>query len=169
MSSRYEMVLIAGVFLFLLVSAVEAQAPPSLETMMSDAGYVFNRYEELVTGIDCDSWKVPASLKGTCKNNLKSIEANVQSIKPVLIRTTKSKNPDLVDLFEIFQELNGVANHLGELSSNLSDFTESDGVPYAQAGSKALILAAHLGNEIKVRLILQQAKLQRCGLENQND
>jgi len=142
------------------------QEAPTLETMLSDAGYVLNRYEELVTGIDCDTWNVPASFKRTCKNELNLIGANVQSVKPVLGRAAKAKNVDLVDLFQVFQELNEIAGHLAELSSNLSDFTQIDGAPYAQAGAKALTLAAHLGNEIKTRLIIQQRELALCRGEN---
>jgi hypothetical protein len=134
--------------------------------MLSDAGYVLNRYEELATGIDCDSWNVDASLKRICKGELKAIGANVQSAKPVLGRAAKAKNPDLIDLFTVFQELTEIAGHLDELSRNIGDFTIKDSAPYAQAAAKTLILSAHLGNEIKMRLVIQQGKLASCGVGN---
>jgi hypothetical protein len=139
------------------------QEAPTLETMLSDAGYVFNRYEELVTGIDCDSWNVSDSMKRTCRGELKSIGENVRSVKPILARLSSTKGDNLVALFDVYRELNEVASHLGELSTNVPDFTQNgDGKPYVLASSKTLILAAHLGNEIELRLVNQQSVLARC-------
>jgi len=158
--------ILIGLLLLVAVPVNAHQEAPTLETMLNDAGYILNRYEELATGIDCDTWNVTASLKRTCKNELKLIGGNVQSVKPVLGRAAKAKDPDLVDLFEVFQELNEIAGHLDELSRNLADFTDRDGIAYAQAGAKALTLAANLGSEIKILLVLQQAKLVHCGAGN---
>jgi hypothetical protein len=132
------------------------QQPPTLETMLSDAGYVFNRYEELVTGVGCNDWNAPDSLKGTCKGELKAIGENVKFAKVVLAKVSSAKNYDLVALFEVYKELNEVAGHLFDLSANIPTFAQRDGVPYAQAGSKALTLAANMGNEIESRMVIQQ-------------
>ena len=160
----------ANVILLILLSlgpkTLHAQQAPTLETMLSDAGYVFNRYEELVTGLDCDEWKVSDSFKRTCKSEAEVIERSVKQAKITLLNVTKAKNEDLVGLFEIYKELIEVAGHLSDLGSQLGDFTQRDGVPYAQAGSKALILAANLGNEIELRLALEQAELKRCQSKN---
>ena len=74
----------------------------------------------------------------------------------------KSKNPELLDLFDVYAELQEISGHLSELSANIPDFADQDGVPYAQAGSKAEILAANLGSEIRARLVAQQARLEHC-------
>jgi hypothetical protein len=128
---------------------------PTLETMLSDAIYMFNRYDELIAGVNCDGWKAPESLKHTCKDEVRLIAKNVQSAKPVVIRAAKAKNAEYAEL----QEISG---HLSELSANVSNFADQDGVPYAQAGSKAEILAANLNNEIRARLIAQQTRLEHC-------
>jgi hypothetical protein len=130
--------------------------------MLGDATYMFNRYDELIAGVNCDDWKAPESLKHTCKDEVRLITQNVPSAKPVVTRAAKAKNAELLDLFDIYAELQEVSSHLSELSANISSFADRDGVPYAQAGSKALILAAHLGNEIKTRLVAQQASLEHC-------
>jgi hypothetical protein len=152
-------------FGLLLFSAptLQSQQTPTLDTLLGDAAYIFNRYDELSSGVFCDSWKAPDSLKRTCKDELKLIASNVQSTKPVLIRATRSKSPELIDLFDVLMELNEVAGHLMELSNNVNDFGGVDGTAYAQAGAKAEVLAAHMGNEIKIRFAIQQARLLRCG------
>lgn len=147
---------------FLICPILEAQQPTT-QTILRDAGYVFNRYEELATGIDCNSWKVRDSLKETCKGELKAIESNVQSVKTALDRSVGSKNPSLIDLFDVFVELQEVGGHLDDPSSNITDFTDRNGEEYARAGSKALILAAQLGREIRNQLIAQQVSLEQCG------
>jgi len=142
------------------------QQPATLETMMSDAGYVFNRYEELVTAAECNDWDAPDSLKLTCKGELKAIGENVEFGKLVLAKLSNTKNYDLVALFEVYKELNEVAGHLSELSANVVNFTQRDGVPYAKAGSKALMLAANMGTEIESRMVVQQHALMNCTTNN---
>jgi hypothetical protein len=154
------------VFLSLSPRPLNAQQAPTIEIMLSDAGYVFNRYEELVTGLNCDEWNVSDSFKQTCKSEVESIEINVKHAKMILAAITKTGNKDLVGLFEIYKELNEVAGHLSDLGSQLGDFTQRDGVPYAQAGSKALLLAAKFGEEIESRLVAEQLELKRCRLRN---
>lgn len=112
------------------------QQPPTLETMLSDAGYVFNRYEELVTAAECNDWNVSDSLKLTCKGEVRAIGENVKFAKSVLAKLSSTKNHDLIALFEVYKELNEVAGHLSELSANVVNFTQRDGVPYAKAGAK---------------------------------
>jgi hypothetical protein len=162
--SKRVIVTLVGLLLF-SAPTVQSQQRQTLDVMLSDANYVFNRYDELSSGALCDSWKASDSLKRTCKDELRLIASNVQSTKPVLSRAAGSKSPELIDLFDVLVELNEVAGHLMELSNNVSDFGGVDGTPYAQAGAKALILSAQLGNEIKIRLATQQARLLRCGAE----
>jgi hypothetical protein len=124
-----------GVFL-LLAPILAAQQRPTLEAILDDASYVFNRYDELTTGVICDSWKVDDSLKRTCKRELRAIASNVEDTKVILRRASKSGNPELVDLLDIYSELNEVGGHLDELSNNLGSFTSVSGVPYSEAAAK---------------------------------
>jgi hypothetical protein len=142
------------------------QQPPTLETMLSDAGYVFNRYEELVTAAECNDWNVADSLKLTCKAEVRAIGENVKFGKLVLAKLSSAKSYDLIALFEVYKELNEVAGHLSELSANVASFTQRDGVPYAKAGSKALTLAANMGTEIESRMVIQQHALMNCSTKN---
>ncbi len=153
-----------GMILFLIgASALNAQQQPTLGTMLDDAKYVLNRYEELTSGIACDSWRgATESLKHDCKEELRLIGQNVQSAKVVLRRASSAASPSILDLFIVYEELNEVSGHLYELSCNLGNFAGQDPVPYAQAGAKATVLAAHLAEDIKVRLTIQETKLAKC-------
>lgn len=151
-------VIVIGAF----VLPLQAQQPPTLETMLGDATYMFNRYDELIAGVNCDGWKAPESLKHTCKDEARLITQNVQSAKSVVTRAAKAKNAELLDLFNVYAELQEISGHLSELSANIPNFADQDGVPYAQAGSKAEVLAANLSNEIRARLVVQQARLEHC-------
>ena len=68
----------------------------------------------------------------------------------------------MLDLFDVYAELREISGYLSELSANIPNFADQDGVPYAQAGAKAEILAANLSNEIRARLLAQQARLEHC-------
>ena len=113
------------VILALIATPISAQQQaPTLETMLSDAGYVLNRYDELASGINCDSWRVPDSLKRSCKDELKSVGENVSVTKAILARLRDTKEDDLVALFRVYRELNEVSGHLDELSGNLPNYTQ---------------------------------------------
>jgi hypothetical protein len=161
MSGKCAMTVAMGMFL-LLDPALEAQQRPTLETMLDDASYVFNRYDELTTGVTCDSWKVDDSLKRTCKQELRLIASNVENTKVILRRASKSSNPELVDLLDIYSELNEVGAHLDELSNNLGSFTSVNGVPYSEAAAKANVLAANLYLVLRRGLLTQTEKVRDC-------
>jgi hypothetical protein len=150
-----------GVFL-LLAPILAAQQRPTLEAILDDASYVFNRYDELTTGVICDSWKVDDSLKRTCKRELRAIASNVEDTKVILRRASKSSNPELVDLLDIYSELNEVGGHLDELSNNLGSFTSVSGVPYSEAAAKANVLAANLYLVLRRGLLTQSEKVRGC-------
>jgi hypothetical protein len=162
MSRKRAMTAVAMGMFLLLAPTLEAQQRPTLETMLDDASYVFNRYDELTTGVICDSWKVDDSLKRTCKQELRSIASNVEHVKVVLRRASKSSNPELVDLLDIYSELDEVSGHLYELSNNLDSFTSVSGVPYSEAAAKANILAANLYLVLRLGLITQSEKVRDC-------
>jgi hypothetical protein len=146
-------------------STGKAQRPPAsetLETMLDDARYVFNRYDELATGVLCDSWRAPSELRKACNENLRLIGRNVQSTKVTLRRASSEKPPKLADLFSVSEELHEVSSHLNDLSSEFGDFTDQDPRPYAQAAAKAAVLAANLAKEIYSRLKAQEA---RCAVK----
>jgi hypothetical protein len=131
-----------------------AQQPPSLDTMLNDASYVFNRYQELAGSMNCSSAGFPERIKEQCRNLVKLTVANVEASKEALNRSLKSRRRTLSDLFEIYSELVEISSNLDGFSSQIVMFTQNDGMPYAQAASKATVLAANLGREIRLRLVL---------------
>ena len=97
----------------LCVSMSYAQeSRPTLDTMLNDAAYVFNRYEELASGLNCESWQTTAEIKKQCKSLAVAVGRNVKNIKTTLSRASKAKTPKLVDLFDIYSELQEVATSL---------------------------------------------------------
>ena len=86
----------------------------------------------------------------------------MQRAKAILQRLSSESNPALVALFFIYEELNEIGGHLTQLASSINDLTNDSGVPYAEAGAKTNILAAHLAEEIKARIITAEEKLARC-------
>ena len=59
----------------------------------------------------------------------------------------------LLDLFDVYSELQEVSVNLSDFGSELAQFSSDDGTPYAEAGAKGTVLAARFCAEIRKRLV----------------
>ncbi len=164
MSSTFAKGILISVCILSAQTLEAQQSLPPIETMLGDASCVLNRYEELAAGVVCDAWKVPDSLKQTCRDDLKATLATVESVKPALSRAAKAQNADLVDLFDIYAAPEFVSSDLNWLARNQSQFANDsdDGMTYARAGARAVAVASRLGVEVRMRLLAQESQLSHC-------
>ena len=141
-----------------LVIASSGAAPAAhgenanLGVLLNDAQYALNRYQELVNGPVCDELRVSEGVKERCAQTERAIGDNVERIKIVLLRASKTKNPSARDLLDIYSELEAVSDRLQDLSHYTSDFTTQDPSKYAEAGDKTMLLAAKLYVELRKRI-----------------
>jgi len=149
---------IASVFLSTLVASVVPGAAARAEdvrvdVLLNDAQYAVNRYQELEAGVVCATWtEAPPSLQNLCAQEQRAIAANIERIKPLINRASKSRSPMIVDLLDIYDELHEVTDRLNELSNNVQDFAHQDGVPFAQAAAKTGVLDAKLFGVLRQRI-----------------
>ena len=128
--------------------------------LLNDALYSLNRYEELVSGVNCGSWKEASEeIRRNCAEGIRLISKSVDSAKIALMRAMKARSPSLVDLLEIYGELEETAGHLEELGNNVSEFQGGDESAFTEAGGKTLYLGAKLYVQLRERLLLEE---QRC-------
>jgi hypothetical protein len=137
----------------LVASSVGQQTTPSLDTMLNDANYVFNRYEELVSRMPCARLKV-TTLQQQCREIISTSQGNIRFGKAALGRASKAKAPSLIDIFDVYTEIQEAAGNLNTFSSEVNQFSDEDAMPYAETGAKADVLAAHLGVYVRARVIL---------------
>lgn len=89
----------------------------------------------------------------------------VDKTKIVLARAMKTRSPSLVDLLDIYSELDLIAGHLDGLGNDVSNFQGGDGSAlaqaeaFAEASAKTLVLGAKLYGQLRERLLLEE---QRC-------
>lgn len=127
--------------------------------LLNDALYSLNRYEELIIGVNCGSWKAPEETRRICAQEIRSIGKNVDTAKIALTRSMKTHSPSNVDLLDIYSELEETTGHLGDLGNNVSNYQGEDGIAFAEAADKTLVLGAKLYAQLRQRLLLQE---QRC-------
>jgi len=144
--------------------AAHAKTQENLSVLLNDALYSLNRYEELVIGVNCGSWKTDEELRRLCAQGIRVVSKGVDSAKIALMRAMKARSPSLVDLLEIYSELEETALHLEELGDNVSNYQEGEegreeGHAFTQASAKTLVLGSKLYVQLRDRLLLEE---QRC-------
>jgi len=147
--------------LFVLLVSVSgvAQAPPSLNTMLDDSAYVFNRYDELVGTFNCSTLTgSDQSFRETCKGLISAVGPNVAKAKERLSMMRRAKTPALSDEFYIYTELEEVGDTETEISWWVGDFASdtTSAVTFAESGAKAVKLAAHLAVFVHDRIVLYE-------------
>jgi hypothetical protein len=133
-------ILISLVIATIVPISAFSKADESLSVLLNDALYSLNRYEELVGGVSCASWKAPENLRHICADEIRHIGANVDGTKITLARAMKARSPSLVDLLDIGNELGEIAGHLEELGNNVSDYHGENGIAFSQLRNRLLIL-----------------------------
>jgi len=155
---RVVLLLLSTLFTSVAPEAFANTENIGVDVILGDAQYAVNRYQELEGGVVCTAWKAQQSLKNLCAQEQRAIAANVERIKTVINRASKSRNPLVGDLLDIYDELHEVTDRLNELSNNVQDFAHQDGVQLAQAAAKTGLLNAKIFVVLRQRMVsLEQA------------
>ena len=153
--------------LLLVPAVVNAQGPnPDLKTMLQDASYILNRFQEEAIGlnVDIDNWNLSTKDKDLFKRELAMIGADVAEEKPNLIRLLGQDRVSATDLFDVYSGINEVSSELFGQASNAANWSpnSANGVRLAQLGGKAQALGANLGATLRQKIQEQENRLSTC-------
>jgi hypothetical protein len=150
-----------GLFMANLASAQHSTAN-DLDTLLRDSAYVFNRFEEVSTGLptQIDRWEMPDQLKTDEKGALSSVLRNVEAEKPALNALLGKPEVSSTDLLDVYTGLVEVASELQGLASEDGSFGHAESsTELAQLGAKAQVLAAKVGAALRSQMVSQELKL----------
>jgi hypothetical protein len=137
-----------------------------LKTLLQDSSYLFNRYEEITSGMEVqiDSWVIPKSLKTNMKLGL-SLEAGTLSTeKPKLTALLSQTDVSASDLLDVYSEVEDISNHLSDQSTSFERFGNDEGkaIDLAKLGAKAGMLAQNLEFVLAEKIIDLESQLSSC-------
>jgi hypothetical protein len=153
-----------GLFMANLAS-VQHSTANDLDTLLRDSAYVFNRFEEVSTGLptQIDRWEMPDQLKTDEKGALSSVLRNVEAEKPALNALLGKPEVSSTDLLDVYTGLVEVASELQGLASEDGSFGHAESsTELAQLGAKAQVLAAKVGAALRSQMVSQELKLASC-------
>jgi hypothetical protein len=158
------LVLFASLVFPMFASAQSGQY--ELKTLLQDASYVFNRFDETTTGLSTqiDEWNLPESSKSLFKRELSAVVMNVNTEKPKLNALLLKNDVSVGDLFDVYSEVTDVSAELSGQSSNFSIWAKdsSKAIELAQLGAKANVLAAKIGFVLRMKIQVQEDQMQAC-------
>jgi hypothetical protein len=139
---------------------------PNVDTMLRDAAYVFNRYEEATTGFDAevDSWKTFSdSTKQSMKDNTRKIRSFVELEKPELNSLLGKKKVPTSALFDVYEELLMVTDDLDSMSTNSVHFGNTAvGLDMSKLSAKARELGTDISIALRSQIADQEEQLAAC-------
>lgn len=152
------------------VICIAQSGRPDLKTLLQDSTYLFNRYDEMTTGMstEIDDWNVPTSFKSTTKSVLSGVAKNLDVEKPRLYDLLSKSDVSASDLFDVYSEVEDLSTELSELSSNFADFgsDQEKAVELAKLGSKASILAQNIGFVLQEKIMDMEYQLAACKIKS---
>lgn len=156
-------------FLLLLFAPIISAAQSEqrdLKTLLQDSAYLFNRYDEITTGMDTeiDDWNVPTSLKTSLKKLLSVSALNLSTEKPKLNALLSKNDLSASELFDVYSEVEDLGGQLSEQSSNFSQFGNDQGkaVELAELSAKAGILGANISYVLQIKIMDLEYQLAAC-------
>jgi hypothetical protein len=145
------------------LAAAEDSAQYDLRTLLSDASYVFNRFEELSAGDDAQIDKYPVEIRKNTRDALSAVLRNVEREKSALTALLDQPKASSVDLLDVYTELEEVAAELGDESSNSLNWGDQKlGTDLAQLSAKTAVLAAKLGSTLRFQIAALELQLASC-------
>jgi hypothetical protein len=143
----------------------QRQQPADLNTLLRDASYVLNRYEEVTTGLDSqiDGWSISASTKQSVKGELAATLRAVEAEKPSLNALLGKSRIRSSELFDAYNIVSLVASDLEGASSSFGSWGDTTvAVELAQLGSKASILGTDIGGVLRSQIADRESQLDAC-------
>jgi hypothetical protein len=138
----------------LAVTSAAGQQSSTLVTMLNDANYVFTRYEELSSIAACDELNVP-NLHQRCLDTIETNEAGLSRGKAALSRAIRAKEPRVIDLFDVYTEVNSLASTLKFLSDTFKNPSKDESLSRAlnHASIRAVLAGASLEVQVRKRVV----------------
>ena len=138
-------------------------------TLLQDSAYVFNRFDEMTTGLDSqiEDWKIPETTKALFKREISSVAKNVNAEKPKLNSLLTKRNVSATELFDVYLEVIEVSGTLAGQSSNAANWGNDSGsaIQLAEIGAKANVLAAKIGFILRSKIKDQETQLESCDIK----
>jgi hypothetical protein len=146
------------------LTSAEDRASNDLNTLLRDASYIFNRFEEMSFGVEVQiDTNYPANIRKVTKEALSDTLANVEVEKLALNALLGHSKVSSVDLLDVYTEMVDVSSELEIESSNSSNWGDQKlGTDLAQLSAKASVLGAKLAVAIKSQITAQELQLVSC-------
>lgn len=146
------------------LTSAQDKSSNDLNTLLRDASYVFNRFEEVSSGVEAQmDTNYPVPIKKASKDALSAVLANVAAEKVALNALLGQSKVPSGDLLDVYIELAEVASELAGLSYEISEWGDRKiGTDLAQMAAKANVLSAHLGVTLRAQIAAQELQLAAC-------
>jgi hypothetical protein len=145
------------------LTSAQDSASNDLNTLLRDASYIFNRFEELSAGIEMQSTHYPVEVRKSSKGALSGVLGNVATEKPALNALLGHSKVSSVDLLDVYTEVVEVTSELdAESTNNVNWGDEKLGLDLAQLSSKAAVLGAKLAVTLRSQIEFQELQLASC-------
>jgi len=144
------------------LTSAEDRVSNDLNTMLRDASYTFNRFEEVSVGVEAQiDTKYPVQLRKNSKELLSTVLGNVETEKVALNALLGHSKISSADLLDVYVELVEVASELDSNSSN-NWIDQKLAVDLAQLGAKANVLSARVAVALRSQIVAQELQLASC-------
>jgi hypothetical protein len=144
-------------------TSAQDKAPYDLNTLLRDASYVLNRFEEVSAGMKMQMENYPAGIRKSSKGALSAILENVETEKPALNALLGHSKVSSADLLDVYTELIEVESELNDESTNNNNWGDQKlAVDLAQLEVKARTLVAKLGVTLRSQIATQELQLAVC-------
>jgi hypothetical protein len=153
-----RLLLVAVVALLGPISAsCQNRATYDLDTLLRDASYVFNRFEEVSTATAAQIDHYPIEIRESSKGALSAVLSNVDREKPALNALLGKSKVSSLDLFDVYTEVVEVAAESeGDSVSSLNWGDQKHGTDLAQLNAKASVLGAKLAVVLRSQIADQE-------------
>jgi hypothetical protein len=155
--------------------SAQDSASNDLNTLLRDASYVFNRFDEVSAGVQAQiDTKYPVEVRKSSKAALADVLGNVETEKVALnalLTRAKVSSADLLDLYKVssadlldlYTELVEVTSELSGVSYEISDWGDQKlGMDLAQLGAKSNVLGARVAATLRSQIASQELQLVSC-------
>lgn len=146
------------------VTSAQDRAPNDLNTLLRDASYVFNRFEEMSVGVQAQiETHYPEQIRKNSKELLLAVMGNVETEKPSLNALLGHSKVSSAELLDVYTELVEVTGQLNLDSTGPGSWGDQKlSLDLAQLGAKANVLSARLGISLRSQIAAQELQLAAC-------
>ncbi len=146
------------------LTSAQDQAPNELNTLLRDASYVFNRFEEVSVGVEAQiDTKYPGEIKKNSKELLSGVLGTVNMEKPALNALLGQSKVSSADLLDVYTVLASVVSELDFVSANSDRWGDQKfALDLEQLSGKALTLSTKLSMVLRSQIAAQELELASC-------